>query len=106
MSPVMPFVSLVVNINVRTEVHRDKWDKTLCLVLAVGDFSGGGLVLEKQGLILELRSRDFAVFRSCETTHFNMDYTGRRATFVMQTDVEFDKWCEERNGWGHSNFFL
>ena len=47
MSPVMPFVSLVVNINVRTEVHQDKWDKTLCLVLAVGDFSGGGLVLEE-----------------------------------------------------------
>ena len=62
MSPVMPFVSLVVNINVRTEAHRDKWDKTLCLVLAVGDFSGGGLVLEEQGLILELQSGDFAVF--------------------------------------------
>lgn len=27
MSPVMPFVSLVVNINVRTEAHRDKWIK-------------------------------------------------------------------------------
>ena len=50
----MPFVSLVVNINIRTEVQRDKWDKTLCLVLVVGDFSGGGLVLEEQGLILEL----------------------------------------------------
>ena len=102
----MPFVSLVVNINVRTEAHQDKWDKTLCLVLAVGDFSAGGLVLKEQGLILELRSGDFAVFRSSETTHFNMDYTGRRVTFVMQTDVESDKWCEECNGWGHSNFFL
>jgi len=47
----MPFVFLVVNINVQTEVHQDKWDKNLCLALAIGDFSNGGLVLKKQGLI-------------------------------------------------------
>ena len=61
-------------------------------------------MLKEQGLILELQSGHFAVFQSSETTHFNMDYTGRWAMFVMQTDVEFDKWCEERNGWGHSDF--
>ena len=105
-SEVMPFVSLVVNINVRTDAHRDKWDKSLCLVLAIGDFSDGGLVLKEQGLVLELRNGDWAVFRSSESTHFNLDYTGRCATFVMQTDVEFDKWIEGRNGWNHSNFFL
>ena len=58
----MPFVSLVVNINVQTEVHRDNWDKDLCLALAIGDFSDGSLVLKEQGLVLELQNGDFAVF--------------------------------------------
>ena len=93
-SEVMPFVSLVLNINVRTEAHRDKWDKNLCLVLCIGDFSGGALVLKEQGLVLELQSGDFAIFRSSESTHFNLNYIRRRATFVMQTDVEFDQWVE------------
>jgi hypothetical protein len=35
-SPVAPFLSLVVNINVSTLAHRDAKDKLLCLVLAVG----------------------------------------------------------------------
>ncbi|KAI6038319.1 hypothetical protein EDC04DRAFT_2570227 [Pisolithus marmoratus] len=103
-SAVEPFVSLVVNINVRTEAHRDQFDKNLCLALAIGDFSGSGLVLHEQGLVLELQNGDFAVFRSSETTHFNLNYVGRRATFVMQTDAEFDKWTGEQNGWGHSDY--
>ena len=105
-SEVMPFVSVVLNLNVRTEAHRDKWDKNLCLVLCIGDFSGGALVLKEQGLVLELQNGDFAIFRSSESTHFNLNYTGRRASFVMQTDMEFDKWVEGQNDWGHSDFFL
>ena len=94
------------NINVRTEAHRDKWDKNLCLALAIGDFSGGGLVLQEQGLVLELQSGDFSVFQSSETTHFNMDYTGRWASLIMQTDIEFNKWTDGCNGWVDNNFFL
>src|SRR5437899_1452382 len=90
-SQVMPFVSLVVNINAQTEAHRDKWDKNLCLALAIGEFSGGSLVLREQGLVLELQNGDFVVFQSSKSTHFNLDYVGRQASFVMQTDVEFGK---------------
>ena len=102
----MPFVSLVVNINAQTEAHRDKWDKNLCLALAISEFSGGALVLKEQGLVLELQNGDFVVFQSSESTHFNLDYVGRQASFVMQTDVEFDKWKDGHNGWNHSNFFF
>jgi len=105
-SEVMPFILVVLNLNVRTEAHRDKWDKNLCLVLCVGNFSGGSLMLKEQGLVFELQNGYFAIFRSSESTHFNLNYTGRRATFVMQTDIEFDKWVEGKNNWGHSNFFL
>ena len=105
-SEVMPFVSVVLNLNVRTEAHRDKWDKNLCLILCTGDFSGGALVLKEQGLVLELQNSNFAIFKSSESTHFNLNYTGRRASFVMQTDMEFEKWVEGQNDWGHSDFFL
>ncbi|KIK11716.1 hypothetical protein PISMIDRAFT_122243, partial [Pisolithus microcarpus 441] len=104
-SHVEPFISLVVNINIQTAAHHDRFNKNLCLALAIGDFSGGGLVLKEQGLVLELQNGDFAVFHSSEATHFNLDYVGVRATFIMQTDVGFDKWTVERNSWGHSSYF-
>lgn len=82
-SPVRPFLSLVVNINMYMVAHRDAKDFELCLVLAVGEFTGGGLVMREQELVAKLRNRDFAIFRSGETTHFNLDYLGRRASLVM-----------------------
>src|ERR1700709_548631 len=104
-SPVTPFLSLVVNLNVSTAGHRDRFDKDICLVLPLGDFTGGALVMFEQRLVLELRSGDFAVFQSAETTHFNLHYEGRRASFVFHTDKSFDKWMENRNGWASNEYF-
>ena len=104
-SPVRPFLSLVVNINVCTVAHRDAKDFELCLVLAVGQFSLGGLVMREQGLVMELRNGDFAIFRSGETTHFNLDYLGERVSLVLHTDGGFTMWEENRNGWkDHPHF--
>ncbi|KAI6011882.1 hypothetical protein BKA83DRAFT_4065146 [Pisolithus microcarpus] len=94
-SAMEPFISLA---------HWDQFDKNLPLALAIDNFSGSGLVLHEQGLVLELQNGDFAVFCSSETTHFNLNYVGRWATFVMQTDAEFDKWTGKQNGWGHSDY--
>jgi len=63
-SPVTPFLSLIININVATLRHRDAKAKLLCLVLAVGHFTGGELVMKEQGLVLDLEHGDFAVFAS------------------------------------------
>ncbi|KAI6101816.1 hypothetical protein F5141DRAFT_1008775, partial [Pisolithus sp. B1] len=104
-SHVEPFISLVVNINAQTTAHHNRFNKNLCLALAIGNFSRGGLVLKEQGLVPELQNGDFAVFHSSEATHFNLDYAGVQVTFVMQTDIGFDKWTVERNGWGHSSYF-
>jgi hypothetical protein len=104
-SPVAPFLSLVININVATLAHRDAKDKLLCLVLAVGRFSGGGLVLKEQGLVVELGHGDFVVFTSGDTTHFNLEYVGERASLVLHTDGGFDKWKDDRNGWRDHAFF-
>jgi hypothetical protein len=102
-SAVKPFVSLVVNLNVRTEAHRDSMDKDLCLVLPIGTFTGGALVLMEPGISLELSNGDFAVFRSSQITHFNLDYEGLRASFAFSTDREFDKWLLNRNMWQQNN---
>ncbi|KIM66650.1 hypothetical protein SCLCIDRAFT_109853, partial [Scleroderma citrinum Foug A] len=104
-SPFSPMVSLVLNINVRTEAHRDGFDKELCLVMPVGKFSSGELVLVEQGLVFPLRNGDVAVFCSAESTHFNMSYTGRHCSFVMQTDMEFKKWTNGYNRWLGSKYF-
>jgi len=104
-SPVAPFLSLVVNLNVSMVGHRDRLDKDLCLVLPLGDFIGGALVMFEQCLVLELRSSDFTLFCSAETTHFNLRYEGRRASFVCHTDKNFDKWQETRNGWASNDYF-
>ncbi|KAG2062805.1 hypothetical protein BDR04DRAFT_1164621 [Suillus decipiens] len=98
-SPVAPFVSLVVNINVCTKAHRDVFDRRLCLVIPIGRFEGGALCLLENGLVLELRPGDVALFRSCEVTHFNLNYKGARASLVFQTDREFAAWVKNNNGW-------
>jgi hypothetical protein len=104
-SPVAPFLSLVININVATLGHRDAKDKLLCLVLAVGRFTGGGLVMKEQGLVVDLEHGDFAVFASGDTTHFNLNYVGERVSLVLHTDGGFDRWENGRNGWGKHPFF-
>ncbi|KAG2134044.1 uncharacterized protein EDB93DRAFT_1242740 [Suillus bovinus] len=73
--PIIPFISLVININVHTKAHRDSGDRHLCLVIPIGHFEGGGLCLLENGLVLELRNGDIAIFRSSEVTHFNLDYS-------------------------------
>ncbi|KAG2335730.1 hypothetical protein BDR05DRAFT_953861 [Suillus weaverae] len=99
MTPVAPFISLVININVSTKAHRDSFDRHLCLVIPIGHFEGGALCLLENGLVLELRPGDIALFRSSEVTHFNLDYWGTRASLVFQTDKEFASWVKDRNGW-------
>ncbi|KAI6002556.1 hypothetical protein EDC04DRAFT_2611820 [Pisolithus marmoratus] len=84
-SAVEPFISLVININVQMEAHQDQFDKNLCLALAIGNFSGGGLVLHEQGLVLELQNGDFAVFCSSETIHFNLNYVGSILLWMPST---------------------
>lgn len=105
-SAVHPFVGLVLNFNIATCAHRDSKDDGICLVVPVGEFVGGDLCLVEPGLVLPLRHGDFAVFPSCEVTHFNLPYSGRRCSIVLQTDREMSKWtAEDRNGWAANSFF-
>lgn len=101
-----PFLGLVINLNVVTAAHRDSKDDGVCLVLAIGDFEGGELVLYEPGLVVPLRNGDFVIFPSCKSTHFNLHFKGRRASIVLHTDREMTKWLEERNGWSTNTNFI
>lgn len=98
-SVVHPFLSLVININVVTQEHRDSKDKDFCAVMPIGNFTRGALVMKEPGLVIELRSGDLSFFRSGDVTHFNLHYIGQRASMVLHTDREMDVWNHDRNGW-------
>ncbi|KAJ3728930.1 hypothetical protein C8R42DRAFT_716806 [Lentinula raphanica] len=52
-TPARPFRSVVVNLNYSTTAHRDKGDRSGCIVLVIGDFAGGDLCLYEPKLTLE-----------------------------------------------------
>lgn len=101
LSPTAPFAGLVVNINCITQAHRDK-DKMLCMVAPLGPFEGADLCFYEQGLVIPLRSGDLVIFRSSETTHFNLHFQGMRASLVFHTDKELDVFTETENHWSQT----
>ncbi|KII89483.1 hypothetical protein PLICRDRAFT_109188 [Plicaturopsis crispa FD-325 SS-3] len=101
-----PFLSVVINLNVQTKAHRDGIDKIMCLVLPIGNHEGGDLCLFEPGIAVKCREGDFMAFPSHRITHFNMHYRGLRASIVLHTDREMDRWVSEgRNGWSNNAAF-
>jgi hypothetical protein len=103
-APAHPFCGIVLNINVVTGAHRDFKDLEICLVIDIGDHVGGELCLVEPGIVLRLRNGDMAIFPSGRITHFNLHYTGTRASMVLHSDGEGVKWGRDRNGWEHHKF--
>ncbi|TFY80523.1 hypothetical protein EWM64_g3489 [Hericium alpestre] len=98
-SIVHPFVGFVININVTTKGHRDDKDNSHCLIIPIGQFTGGTLVLYEQGLVIEAKNGDLIVFNLKDTTHLNLHYSGERVSFVFHTDSAMAEWMCSRNGW-------
>lgn len=86
MPPGYPFGSIVINLNVVTNGHRDTMDHKVCLVIVLGEHEGGELCLEEPGLVLPMKSGDIVLFQSCKITHFNLHYKGERASIVLHSD--------------------
>ncbi|THU93130.1 hypothetical protein K435DRAFT_670755, partial [Dendrothele bispora CBS 962.96] len=61
-NPVHPFSSVVLNINVMTEVHRDKGDKNGCIVLVLGQHQGGDICFQEARLVVETAHGDTVTF--------------------------------------------
>ncbi|EIN04393.1 hypothetical protein PUNSTDRAFT_138796 [Punctularia strigosozonata HHB-11173 SS5] len=98
-TPAGPFTGLVVNIAVATLGHRDKKDFEICVVIPLGKWTGGQLVLHELGLVFDLQAGDILWFRSTEITHFNLHFKGCRASIVLTHDADGRFWVRDMNGW-------
>lgn len=87
-SAAYPFTGFVFNLNSRSQGHLDGKDWSICIVIPIGEFDRGELVLEELGLVLCLNSGDCIAFRSQLITHYNLDFIGRRVSIACQTDRE------------------
>ncbi|KAG8715030.1 hypothetical protein FRC09_016998 [Ceratobasidium sp. 395] len=96
-----PFCMFVLNTQPLTHGHRDDTDNvdSFCLIMALGDFSGGELCLYEPGMVIELVPGAFAVIRSKRDVHFNLHFKGRRMSIVFTSDGDLKRWEEDQNGW-------
>ncbi|KAE9395718.1 hypothetical protein BT96DRAFT_997413 [Gymnopus androsaceus JB14] len=103
-SPVKPFTSFVLNLNITTIIHKDGGDLVACIVLDIGDHEGGELCLFEPRLVLELKSGDWTIFLSRDISHFNLHYNGIRCSVVIHSDKTGISYQKDCNGWdGNSN---
>ncbi|KAK0442065.1 hypothetical protein EV421DRAFT_1711006 [Armillaria borealis] len=93
------FGGFVLNFRACMSMHRDTGDYLICIIIPFGEFEGGKLCLFKPGLVLRLLSWDAFIFRSVDITHFNLHYSGVRASLVLHTDREAADFAKDYNGW-------
>lgn len=104
-SPAFPFGGFIINVNVSTLIHRDEEDLKLCLILIISeDSQGGDLCFFEPGLRVGLKHGDMVAFRSEILGHFNLHFSGKRASIVLHTDKAGMEWVADRNGWNNSSF--
>jgi len=79
-------------------------DKKLCIVMAISDedCEGGDICFMEPGIRLQLLSGDVVLFPSAKISHFNMNFKGERASFVLHSDSSGDSWVKDRNNWKHN----
>lgn len=57
------------------------------------------------GLVLDLKNGDVVIFTSKDISHFNLHFTGKRASLVFHSDKCFKAWVKNANGWLHNVCF-
>ncbi|KAJ7181625.1 hypothetical protein C8R43DRAFT_869657 [Mycena crocata] len=94
-----PFGGFVINVCVATRGHRDRFDKRFCVIIPLGEWTGGELCLYEAGFVFRLQPWDILIFPSCDLTHFNLHFTGVRLSLVLHSDKFGDNWGRDGNGW-------
>jgi hypothetical protein len=105
LTPSFPFSGIVVNVNTATRAHRDQADEQLCMVVTISECKGGALVLHESGIVVECANGDCIGFSSVTQTHYNLDFSGLRASLVFHTDKDFQRWFKNMNGWINNIYF-
>lgn len=99
-----PFSSMVLNINAVTDGHRDSKDDRYCVVIPIGDFQDGELILYEPRISIALRSCNPIIFDSRGITHLNQHYSGYRSSLVLHVDEALSAYRQTRANWHPSNF--
>ncbi|KAG9078043.1 hypothetical protein FS749_010003 [Ceratobasidium sp. UAMH 11750] len=96
-----PFCMTVINIQPVTRGHCDTSDMvdSICVVLALGHFTGGALCLYETKAVLPLQHGEFAAIPSKRDVHFNLHFSGQRLSLVFTSDQSIKHWRDRRNGW-------
>ncbi|KAE9386413.1 hypothetical protein BT96DRAFT_839269, partial [Gymnopus androsaceus JB14] len=103
-SPVKPFTSFIVNLNVLTIIHKDQGNLKGCIVMVIGDHKGGKLCLFEPCLVLEVKNGDFTVFHSQKISYFNLHYKGVHCSIAIHSDRTGISYQKDSNGWAPSNY--
>ncbi|KDQ54143.1 hypothetical protein JAAARDRAFT_95779, partial [Jaapia argillacea MUCL 33604] len=74
MSPVHPMSSLVLNLDVATNGHRDGKDVGVCVVVAWGRCKRGELCVKEIGVVIRTCLVASVIFCSDFLTHFNLHF--------------------------------
>lgn len=73
-----PSCMTILSIQPPTDGHRDCSDMdSVCVVLALGDFTGGELCLYEAGLVIELPQCSMVAICSKQDVHFNLHFEGQ-----------------------------
>ncbi|KAK7433815.1 hypothetical protein VKT23_020531 [Stygiomarasmius scandens] len=99
-----PFPSFVLNVGVMCEPHRDINDLAGCIIIPIGHFEGGELMLVEPKLVAEIGHGDVVAFNSADFTHGNLPFRGERASLVIQMDRAATSYQENGQFWDLNNF--
>lgn len=75
------------------------------MALSKDGLQGGDLCFLETGIRLPLGNGDMIIFPSAKISHFNLHFTGERASLVFHSDGTGDNWVAKRNGW-KGNLFM
>jgi hypothetical protein len=104
-APAYPFSGIVINVNIATRAHRDQGDAEVCLVITISQCEGGALVLHESGIVVQSSNGDCVGLPSVTQTHYNLDFIGLRASLVLHTDKDLQRWFKDMNGWVDNLYF-
>jgi hypothetical protein len=99
--PFWPWNCRAENVGVSTDAHRDNdRENTPCALWISGAFSGGGLILQELGIVVNASAGWGVIFFSAEVVHANEDFNGHRGSTVCHSDgTQGDNWAKDSNGW-------
>ena len=82
--PSFKFTNIIINKNFKCEAHKDKNNSDQSLIIGLGDYFGGELVIN--GIPNDIKNK-WVKFDGKNNLHYVTDFTGDRFTIVYYTNT-------------------